>query len=52
MIVECTGCSFCGYYAPTALHDQNGERICIDCVTKALEDDKVARAVWNYYEIG
>lgn len=52
MVVEKSACNWCGNYAPSDLYDQNGERICIDCITEALQDDKVARAVWNYCEYG
>lgn len=52
LVIEKSECNWCGNYAPSDLYDQNGERICIDCITEALQDDNVARAVWNYYEYG
>jgi hypothetical protein len=52
MVVEKSECSWCGNYAPSDLYDENGERICIDCITEALQDSKVARAIRNYIEYG
>ena len=52
LVVEKSECNWCGNYAPSDLYDQNGERICIDCITEALQNDKVARAIWNYIENG
>ena len=52
MVVEKAECNWCGNYAPSDLYDENGERICIDCITEALQNDKVARAIRNYFEYG
>lgn len=52
MVLEKAECNWCGNYAPADLYDQNGERICIDCITEALQDDNVARAIQNYIEYG
>lgn len=52
MVVEKSECNWCGNYAPADLYDENGERICIDCITEALQNDKVARAIRNYVEYG
>ena len=45
-------CSQCGNYAPTSLYDQYDECICEDCITEALHDKNVARAVQRYFEYG
>ena len=52
MVVEQTMCEWCGCWAPFNLYDENGTRICIDCITEALQNDKVARAIRNYVEYG
>ena len=52
LVVEKSECNWCGNYAPSDLYDENGERICIDCITEALQNDKVARAIRNYFEYG
>ena len=52
MVFEMSECIWCGNYAPSDLYDENGERICIDCITEALQNDKVARAIRNYFEYG
>lgn len=52
MIVEVVVCDWCGWYAPDTLFDKDGNFLCIDCITEALQDGNVARAVWNYFEYG
>ena len=52
LVVKKSECNWCGNYAPSDLYDKNGERICIDCITEALQNDKVARAIQNYVENG
>jgi len=52
MVIERAECNWCGNDAPADLYDENGERICIDCITEALQDSNVARALQNYFEYG
>ena len=52
MIVERAECNWCGNDAPADLYDENDESICIDCITEALHNRNVARAVQNYLEYG
>lgn len=48
MVVEKSECNWCGNYAPSNLYDENYERICINCITEALHDKQVAKAIRKY----
>lgn len=49
-IVEKSECNWCGNYAPSDLRMDNDEPVCIDCITEALHDEKVAKAILEYIE--
>lgn len=50
MIVETVSCDWCSWAAPESLYDKDGNHICINCIRRALQEDSVARSVWNFYE--
>lgn len=52
MVVKATECVWCSSLAPDDLVDINGERLCIACVSDALQNDKVASAFDHYREYG
>ena len=52
LILDATMCDWCGNVAPSDLYDQFGNRICISCITTAINDKNVAKALNRYFEYG
>lgn len=50
LVVEKSECNWCGNAAPSDLRMDNGEAVCIDCISEALQDKSVAKAIWKYIE--
>lgn len=48
--VKKADCVWCGDLAPEDLRNQNGDPICIDCISEALQDDIISIALEEYSE--
>ena len=48
LIVDSDVCAWCGNPAPASLCNEFGNAICITCITEALQNEDVAKAIYNY----